>query len=40
MIGDAAWSNEGQFALLQGLRRLAQIGGKRVNLPTIGWEIR
>lgn len=40
LIGDVAWSNEGLFALLQGLRRLAEIGGDRVNLPTIEWEIR
>lgn len=35
-----AWSNEGLFALLQGLRRLAEIGGERVNLPHIDWEVR
>jgi hypothetical protein len=40
LIGDVAWSNEGLFALLQGLRRLSQIGGHRVDLPTIEWEIR
>ncbi|MGH3869642.1 MAG: transcriptional regulator [Pseudonocardiaceae bacterium] len=40
LIGDVAWSNEGLFALLQGLRRLSRIGGHRVNLPTIDWEIR
>jgi hypothetical protein len=39
LIGDVAWSNEGLFALLQGLRRLSQIGGTRVDLPTIEWEI-
>jgi hypothetical protein len=39
LIGDVAWSNEGLFALLQGLRRLSQIGEYRVNLPTIEWEI-
>ncbi len=33
--GDVAWSNEGLFALLQGLRRLRQIGENRVNLPSI-----
>jgi hypothetical protein len=36
---DPAWSNEGLFALLQGLRRLAEIGGSRVNIPTITWEM-
>jgi hypothetical protein len=40
LIGDVAWSNEGLFALLQGLRRLSRIGGHRVNLPTIEWEVR
>ncbi|MGH3867568.1 MAG: transcriptional regulator [Pseudonocardiaceae bacterium] len=40
LIGDVAWSNEGLFALLQGLRRLSRIGGHRVNLPTIDWAIR
>lgn len=39
LIGDVAWSNEGLFALLQGLRRLGEIGGQRVNLPAIEWEI-
>jgi hypothetical protein len=40
LIGDRAWSNEGLFALLQGLRRLSEIGGSRVDAPTIEWEIR
>ena len=39
LIADPAWSNEGLFALLQGLRRLDQIGGSRVDVPTIEWEI-
>ncbi|WP_338013452.1 transcriptional regulator [Saccharothrix sp. ALI-22-I] len=38
LVNDVAWSNEGLFALLQGLRRLREIGGSRVNLPTIEWE--
>jgi hypothetical protein len=33
LISDEAWSNEGVFALCQGLRRLADLGGDRVNLP-------
>jgi len=37
---DDAWSNEGLFALIQGLRRLGQIGGNRVDIPTIDWAIR
>ena len=36
---DIAWSNEGLFALAQGLRRLSQAGGDRVNLPAIEWDI-
>jgi hypothetical protein len=40
LIGDVAWSNEGLFAMLQGLRRLAEIGSDRVDLPTIEWELR
>jgi hypothetical protein len=39
LVHDAAWSNEGLFALLQGLRRLKQTGGNRVNLPTIEWRM-
>jgi transcriptional regulator with XRE-family HTH domain len=39
LVGDAAWSNEGMFAFLQGLRRLSQIGGSRVNIPTIEWKM-
>ena len=38
LVHDPAWSNEGLFALLQGLRRLKQIGGNRVNVPTIEWQ--
>ncbi len=40
LIGDVAWSNEGLFALLQGLRRLGEVGGERVKLPSIAWEVR
>ncbi len=40
LITDVAWSNEGLFAMMQGLRRLAEIGGHRVQLPPIDWEIR
>jgi hypothetical protein len=38
LVHDASWSNEGLFALLQGLHRLAQIGGNRVDLPHIELE--
>ncbi|GAA1337449.1 transcriptional regulator [Saccharothrix algeriensis] len=40
LANDVAWSNEGLFALLQGLRRLQEIGGDRINLPTVEWEIK
>ncbi len=40
LIGDVAWSNEGLFAMTQGLHRLGEIGGQLVNLPQIEWEIR
>ena len=39
LINDVAWSNEGLFALLQGFRRLAELGGQRVKLPSIEWGI-
>ncbi|WP_033294138.1 hypothetical protein [Amycolatopsis jejuensis] len=39
LLSDVAWSNEGLFAMTQGLRRLAGIGGERVRLPVIEWEI-
>jgi hypothetical protein len=35
LIGDESWSNEGLFAFCEGLRRLAQLGGDRVNVPTM-----
>jgi hypothetical protein len=35
LIIDESWSNEGLFAFLQGLRRLAIVGGTRVDLPTV-----
>jgi hypothetical protein len=37
---DDAWSNEGLFAFLQGLRRLGKIGGNRVDIPAIDWMVR
>jgi hypothetical protein len=33
LVHDDTWSNEGLFALLLGLQRLAEIGGARVKLP-------
>lgn len=35
LVTHESWSNEGLFALLQGLRRLAEIGGQRVRLPAV-----
>ena len=35
LIADERWSNEGLFALIQGLRRLGELGGKRVALPAL-----
>jgi hypothetical protein len=40
LAGDDAWSNEGLFTFLQGLRRLKQIGGDRVDIPAVEWEVR
>jgi hypothetical protein len=37
LAGDDAWSNEGLFAFLQGIRRLGQIGGNRVDISAIDW---
>jgi hypothetical protein len=39
LVQDPAWNHEGLLGLLQGLRRLNQIGGNRVNLPAIEWEL-
>lgn len=36
LIADERWSNEGLFALIQGLRRLGDCGGQRVALPALG----
>jgi hypothetical protein len=38
LVNDERWSDEGLFAFLQGIRRLAQVGQRRVNLPPIGLE--
>jgi hypothetical protein len=36
LVEDVGWSDEGLFALLQGIRRLGQIGGPdRIDLPAI-----
>ncbi len=39
LAGDVAWSNEGLFAFLQGLRRLSELDSPRVDAPAIEWEI-
>jgi hypothetical protein len=39
LISDPAWTNEGLFTLLQGIRRLAQIAPERVDLPHIDWTL-
>jgi hypothetical protein len=39
LVTEDAWSNEGLFALTQGLRRLKQIGGDRVRVPDIEWTV-
>lgn len=40
LISDPSWSNEGLFALLEGLRRLQQLGGDRTKpIPSIEVEL-
>lgn len=39
LVTEDTWSNEGLFALAQGLRRLKQIGGDRVCIPDIEWTV-
>jgi hypothetical protein len=39
LASDASWSNEGLFAFLQGLRRLQQVGGDRVDVPDVDWMV-
>lgn len=39
LISEESWSNEGLFALLQGLRRLRELGGNRVDLPETRWNL-
>lgn len=39
LLADVAWSNEGLFAVLQGFRRLSDLGGHRVKLPPVEWEL-
>jgi hypothetical protein len=40
LADDGGWSNEGLFAFLQGLRRLRQVGGDRVDVPAIDSGVR
>jgi hypothetical protein len=37
LMVDDRWSNEGLFALIEGLRRLAVLDPARVHAPDIGW---
>jgi hypothetical protein len=37
---DDAWSNEGLFAFIQGLRSLSRAGGDRIDIPAIDWMAR
>jgi hypothetical protein len=39
LVHDTSWSNEGLFAFAQGLRRLAEVGPDRVDLPPITVEV-
>ncbi|MBM7770773.1 transcriptional regulator with XRE-family HTH domain [Actinokineospora baliensis] len=39
LIADDSWSNEGLFAMVQGLRRLREIGGDRVRVPPVEWRL-
>ncbi len=39
LVTEDTWSNEGLFALTQGLPRLKQIGGDRVRVPDIEWTV-
>jgi hypothetical protein len=36
---DNGWSIEGLSAVAQGLQRLRHVGGDRVNIPPVEWEI-
>jgi hypothetical protein len=39
LVTEDTWSNEGLFALIQGLRRLKQTGGQRTQVPDIEWTV-
>ena len=40
LVHDEAWSNEGLFSFVQGLTRLKETGGNRVQLPTMNVEVK
>jgi hypothetical protein len=40
LTSDDAWSYDGLFTFLQGLRRLQQVGGDRVDIPAVDCEVR
>jgi hypothetical protein len=35
LIGDPRWSNEGLFAFIEGIRRLAELGSSRIRVPPV-----
>jgi hypothetical protein len=39
LIHDTRWSNEGLFAMLQGLQRLSELDSARVDLPAVKVEV-
>ncbi len=39
LVTEDARSNEGVYALAQGLRRLKQVGGDRVRVPDVEWTV-
>lgn len=39
LVSDPAWTNEGLFTLLLGLRRLSELDAARVRLPPVSWTL-
>lgn len=39
LIADSRWNNEGLFAFIEGIRRLAQLNDGRIELPEIEVEL-
>ncbi len=40
LAADPSWSNEGLFAFIEGIRRLAELDSERVALPSLGVELK